>query len=1278
MNIFGKKQKPRYSIKATPSHMGYEVSLLTPYGNEIPLSFDIISTLPHETFDEKILRTLSILLQQANRFQYSADSNDLSEDINEVFTKEEIERPLFGLENGRLNISNLCIAAARSGNLSDIVGISYEDISKLSIPEYGQLKAKMQAHGGVENPNFALELEILDLNGAPKRLKPIIGHTYSDDEGNTILVSPYLHRLICRYQQHKETRKSDQYKISPQIRFQDLSELRRAALNAEIRIDPFVKAQNVIFLKTLPYVLGRGPDERVHLNPALPEEHSDLDRGFQAVLEENHDDIRPVLINLKDEKDGIARVVLSDEAWNDVKKIRRLKAQGQGVLEDVFEDPVKFFGRKPRTAISGTFADRVSGFVIGKLTSNRADSRSGNDWGDGYEGRSALLRATDGSTIPLNFIPAPPEYTAIKRACMRLSEIIDSQITDLREESGAILTPVPDQTEKRIYVTELKGEFNLSELETCCRRIEYANRTDIEPEHEAKARETLQLAEENNALVVEWGVATNGSSILIPVASLRASLPQRPKDSSDRRVSLAIDDLSTRLGRAPDWHYLTCDLGAFAKPPYFRESFSLESHQQKGFAWLTWIFEHSIDRNIYPHRGALLADDMGLGKTVQLLSFVAWLRTQEVSLNKPILIVAPVSLIQSSWLDDGFNKFFTQESVLGIVSGGLGPIVKFSDCPIKIDRALLLAEAQRVNHEMSSSSKTLGECEIDIKLKEQLQQINLWAKGKIVITSYETLRVNSLALGSIDFSAVILDEAQKIKNVGVLQSNAAKALKADMCIAMTGTPIENSLMDLWSIMDFVLPGHLGSASEFRERFVNPVKRATPDTPERQQLREQLEKALSPVWFRRTKREVFKEEKSLPPIHHYDQIQDGDSNRNVHQVQMSELQFSIYETQLAYFISAPPGHRLPVIRAMIEACAAPWLASDEPLRWENQEKIFSLAPKLEMTISILDQIRKRSDSAGRKVVIFANIIEVQLGLAFFIFEWNKATGGAPIEVEVYNGEATPKARADMLTRFKMTPGFQVLIISPKAGGAGLNIVEANNVIHYTREWNPALERQATDRVYRMGQNKPVHVYYPTTSLSQKGMLSAEERLANILVSKRDLMDDFTVSASDHNITETELGSFSGNSDQGDKPIKVENIHLLDPYSFECLIACLFEKQGYEAHWCGQSGDQGADVLALHPTIPTLIQVKHTQTNKHLGTAAIKEVRGAKSHYESKLKRSLKLMAATNFRFHERAIQLAREGDPVELIEFSRIRDLLNQFTVTAKDIEIKKAKGKFRL
>lgn len=1277
MNSFKGKIATAYSIKAEPTSTGFLISLLRPDRTLVPLSLEIISGISKEQLDEKSARIIASLIQNVGRFELNSQSTDLAPDIHDAFNASEIDVPLFSLEGGSIHLSNLCIASCRSGNLSEVANISFDALKLLGIPEYTPLKAKLQAHFGVENPQFGLDLDVMDLNGTPIRLTFVTGHIYKSDEEKIIFLSPYLHRLFERHKEHQLFRKTEKYQNDSQERFRELADLRKSAMNAEIRIDPFIKSQKIVFIKTLPYVLGRGPDDKVELNPALPIEHSELDRGFQALINASQDE-RPSHFNIQDEVSGTTRIVLSEDAWRDVQKIKHLQSGGQVALEKLMDDPIKVFGRKPRSAIASTFADRVSGFVIGKLTSNRSDSGSGNDWGDGYEGQSTLLRAADGSTIALSYAPTPPQYSAMKRACDELKESIADDELALRLESGALLTPVPIMKQSRVYIDALKGEFNLSELVTCCNRIEYSNKIELEPEEEPRARELIEVAEGSSALIVEWGTQEDGSARIVPLQSLKASLPQTASMKANDRVSLAIQDQATRLGSPPSWHYSRCDLSRFSNPPNFKKNFFLEPHQLKGIAWLTWIFEHVIDKEKYPHRGALLADDMGLGKTVQLLSFIASLRALPSYKQKPVLIVAPVSLIQSSWLEDGFNKFFDQESVLGFAEGSLGPILKFSDCPVKIDREILLSEALRVKEEMTESDKRLSDCEIDESLKGQLLEVNSWAQGKIIVTSYEALRINSLALGSIGFAAVILDEAQKIKNVGVLQSNSAKALKAEMCIAMTGTPIENSLMDLWSIMDFVLPGHLGSEEDFRKKFLSPVKKTLPGSIERAALKDQLENSLSPVWFRRTKSEVFKDDKRLPPIHHYDSIEDSNQTKvNSHEVQMSLSQFAIYETQLAYFKNAKPGHRLPVIRSMMEACAAPWIATDEPLRWSNREKIFELSPKLKITMGILEEIRARTDHAGRKTIIFANVIQIQDGLAFFIYEWNRLTGGEKLEIEVYNGEASPKLRSEMLSRFKKSPGFQVLIISPKAGGAGLNIVEANNVIHYTREWNPALERQATDRVYRMGQARPVHVYYPTTSLKHKEMVSAEERLANILSGKRDIMDDFTVSASDHSFSEGDLSGITTGTVQ-DRRIDPNGLHLLDPYSFECLVACLYEKQGFESHWCGRSGDGGADVIALKGDKAILVQVKHTQAQNPIGVGAIIQVRGAKSQYDSKLNRNFTLEAATNFKFSERAVQLTREGIPVALVEYSQLKDLLQKFTVMLTDIENKKSLGRFKI
>lgn len=1277
IKFFEKKEDmKKLSVKSQPAANSVEIWLENQDGKSAELSLESISRLDSNSVDPNVAQSLLTCLQNCGRLRFSADSSDLSQDILDVFSRDEIETPLFSINNNRLNISYLAIAAARSGNLLEVANIDDASIAALRIPDYSPLKALVKAHNGVESASFGIDLELMDLNGVEKKTKSRKGHFVTDDEENEHFVSPFLNKVMVLHEAHLKNRKTETYKSDSQLRFNDLADIRQAALKAEIRIDPFIKAQNIVFIKTLPYVIGRGLDDKVVINPAMPPEHSELDRHFQSQLSSADGLVKPDLINVVSDGNQKTRIVLSTEAWSDVNKIKKLQSDGQDVLERVIENPTTYFGRKPRSPISNTFSNRVNGFVIGKLTSNKADSRNGNDWTEGYEGNSTLLRATDGSTIPLLYSPMPIEYQFLKAACKDLEESIESEVLKIRMETGATVTPVPDFKDKKILVQGL-GEFNLKELQTCCKRIEYSNTVEIEDGQEELARETIKFAEQSGSVVVKWGKAESGDDIQIPLKSLKNALPQSNANSSENRVSLGIGDQESKIGIPPSWHFTSVDLQNFSKPPGFRPEFNLEEHQRKGFAWLAWLFEHSIQNTGHSHRGALLADDMGLGKTLQLLSFVAWLRSKPDIGKKPVLIVAPVSLIQSSWLEDGFKKFFDENSVLGITSGGLGPIVRFSDCPIKVDRDLLLAEANRVNFDLLKSEKQkLSDCDIDEKLKESLDQVKIWASDKIIITSYESLRINSFTMGSIDFGAVILDEAQKIKNVGVLQSNAAKALKADMCIAMTGTPIENSLMDLWSIMDFVLPGHIGTQESFKKNFVQPVKQSSLESLERKTLKSALEKALSPVWFRRTKAEVFSSTKALPPIVHYDQFayKDG-SFKNVDEVDMPDDQFSIYETHLAYSKNAKAGHKLQAIRAMIEACAAPWLATNEPLRWSNRDRIFSLCPKLKRTMEILSEIRDRSPEEGQKVIIFANVIQIQMGLAFFIFEWNNSTSKNSIQVEVYNGDASPSARAEMLSNFKKQNGFQVLIISPKAGGAGLNIVEVNNVIHYTREWNPALERQATDRVYRMGQKRKVHVYYPTTSLAKKGLVSAEERLAGILSAKRDIMDDFTISASDHNFSESDFSDIVDEKTSSDKQINPENLHLLDPYSFECLIACLYEKMGYKSFWCGKSGDGGADVMALKGNTGVLIQAKHSQANSLVGTAAIIQVRGAHSTYESRFNVTLKLVAATNFKFSEPTVQLSRNGVPVELIEFRQLKDLLKLYPICFSEVQKKKAEGR---
>ena len=257
---------------------------------------------------------------------------------------------------------------------------------------------------------------------------------------------------------------------------------------------------------------------------------------------------------------------------------------------------------------------------------------------------------------------------------------------------------------------------------------------------------------------------------------------------------------------------------------------------------------------------------------------------------------------------------------------------------------------------------------------------------------------------------------------------------------------------------------------------------------------------------------------------------------------------------------------------------------------------------------------------------------------------------------------------MLARFKTAPGFAVIIISPRAGGVGLNLTEANHVIHYTREWNPALERQATDRAYRLKQKRDVHVYYPTTIGRDRDRPSAEQHLAELLRSKRGLMEDFTISSSESKFEEQLKASLKSTSEDKDVLIAPQTLHLIGHKEFESYIACLYEKtQNLKTYVVGKPGDGGADVLCIGQSLNLLIQAKHTQRGNEAGTKALQEVRGAKSLYEDVTGRTFNLIAATNFRFSIEAENLSLRGDSVELVNFLKICEMAEGVKILKSEV-----------
>lgn len=440
-----------------------------------------------------------------------------------------------------------------------------------------------------------------------------------------------------------------------------------------------------------------------------------------------------------------------------------------------------------------------------------------------------------------------------------------------------------------------------------------------------------------------------------------------------------------------------------------------KKHQELGLAWLQL---HWLEGS----RGAMLCDDMGLGKTYQALAFCLWLREQmndgRLS-QKPLLVVAPVGLLRN-WEAEIDEHLFAP---------GLGDLVRAYGDHIKA-----IKRGRHVDGTAGLDTARL-------------------AAAKVVLANYEAVSDFQLSFGAVTFAAVVLDEAQKIKSPKARITHAVKALNADFMLAMTGTPVENRLADLWCIADAVQPGALGDLREFSARYeieggdVHALRKLV--WQEESAIREKPKLLL-----RRLKTEKL----------------DGLPEKFEHllKMPMPPRQLDAYERALAMKEISGPDGTLGMIHAIRRASLHPSLVEGgvqiDELKVEDSARFTSM-------INILDKIAP----TGEKALIFLESLDLQDADQLpLLLQRRYGLAKSPM---VINGQVSTEARQDRVNVFQRESGFDVMLLSPKAGGVGLTLTAANHVIHLSRWWNPAVEDQCSDRVYRIGQTKPVNIYYP---------------------------------------------------------------------------------------------------------------------------------------------------------------------------------------------------------
>ncbi|OXM86513.1 DEAD/DEAH box helicase [Paenibacillus rigui] len=484
-------------------------------------------------------------------------------------------------------------------------------------------------------------------------------------------------------------------------------------------------------------------------------------------------------------------------------------------------------------------------------------------------------------------------------------------------------------------------------------------------------------------------------------------------------------------------HKLMLQLQQAGRIPIVKPSPSLQaelrSYQQDGFSWLLFLRSLGL--------GGCLADDMGLGKTVQFISYL--LHTREAASRKakkglpvsPALLICPTSVL-GNWQKE---------------------LARF-------------APTLRVHLHYGPQRAKEG------AFSAEVQSMDL------VLTSYPLAQMDEEELMSVRWDVICIDEAQNIKNAYTKQSSAVRRLEGDHKIALTGTPIENRLNELWSIFDFINPGYLGNQRQFGYQYVNPIEK----TRDEDRIL-QLQKLVKPFLLRREKKD--------PAI----QLDLPDKNEMKAYVALTPEQGALYENVVRNLMEKidkltgmeKKGLILSTLTKLKQICNHPALLLKEMAIDEHaKERSIKMLRLLEM----IDELRAEGDNC----LIFTQFVE----MGHILQQLIELERGEPVQF-LHGG--VPKAKRDeMVTRFQdaSLPEEErcgIFILSLKAGGTGLNLVAANHVFHFDRWWNPAVENQATDRAFRIGQTKDVQVH----KFVALGTL--EERIDEMIERKQGLSD-----------------------------------------------------------------------------------------------------------------------------------------------------------------------------
>ncbi|MBV7411122.1 DEAD/DEAH box helicase [Maritimibacter sp. DP1N21-5] len=521
----------------------------------------------------------------------------------------------------------------------------------------------------------------------------------------------------------------------------------------------------------------------------------------------------------------------------------------------------------------------------------------------------------------------------------------------------------------------------------------------------------------------------------------------------------------------------------------------LRLHQVESFDWSTQAWKQGLP-------GILNADEQGLGKTLQTITFLNWLqgnmREGPENHRRPILVVAPTSLLRN-W-EAEVETHVTKR--------------KFGQC-IRLYGSHLAGFKKRGSRGKETQS---GLPNLDLDwLDEAIEEGR--ADRFWILTTYTTLANYQHSLGSIRFAAMVMDEIQNIKNKDTIASKAAEAMNADFRLGLTGTPIENSTMDLWTVMDRIAPGYLGSGRAFRDAYGVPNEDNMTDLHARVF---KPQSGYAPLGIRRLKDDVAKD---LPS-----------KTRRLHPGFMPEIQATTYDVARAKLAAGGAGAALKMLQHIRSVSVHPNAASQS-----DPDEFTRMSVRLSKTMEILRKIAQR----GERALVFIENRDMQFKFVelvkyYFALE----------QVDVINGDTPINKRQAIVNRFQRhlmaDDGFDLLVLGPKAAGTGLTLTAATHVIHLSRWWNPAVEEQCNDRVHRIGQQRPVEVHVPLAIHRGYGAQSFDCLLQSLMQRKRRMANQALWPMGD---TKGDLDGLQGSLDDGVKSDGSKTLHAVMQEQFD---------------------------------------------------------------------------------------------------------------------------------